>query len=600
MNPFLSAIGGTHSAPASTLASGASTGRPDAGSAKALGAAPVFRVVDPALVEARTGAGQAAERPAAGTANRADLPTGLRGAFDAFGLAPAGQTGPQGLARTLAQGGLALTPAQADGVNLLSGEDVKQVLADMGLPTSLADQITMVEIPPAKPGDRASVGILMLPETAQALGLDAGHMIVARVAPDRAAASTNATDQATMGPATGQAAKTDRTDAAADATRSDAARAEAREAHGRVDRTPEPLAGAGTGTASDSKLTFLGSLIASAAGRGDAGHGAAFAGTSPAGAGMADLAATGSGGALLSGSDAQALRIGLDGLTAGGGDAALKRLLGGGDPLGQAQTAAQTTAQTAGASGEADAQRLRQTIADLMFTPPRPVVRAVPTQGGQTGGQAGGQGYGQGQGAAVRSLTGTVQGDGAQGAQSITGMTAQQAQAGAGVLNALARGGTPARYDRQGGRAPASDQTAVQVQRAVAEGQTRFTVQLQPAELGRVAVRLEFDQGRVRANVTADRRETLDLLQRDARSLERALQDAGLETNGDSLEFTLSDDANTALETALGRRENRAGWPGPGSAARQNGADADPVTSHVIDVRDFIDPRIANGVDITV
>ncbi|WP_201240713.1 flagellar hook-length control protein FliK [Rhodothalassium salexigens] len=587
MNPFLSAIGGTHSAPASPLAPGASTGRPDAGSAKALGAAPVFRIVDPALVEARTGAGQPAERPAADTANRADLPTGLRSAFDAFCLASTRQNNPQGLTRAL---------AQADGVNLLNDEEVKQVLADMGLPTSLADQITMVEIPPAKPGDRASVGILMLPETAEALGLDAGHMIVARVAPDRAAASANATDKATMGPATGQAAKTARTDAAADATRSDTARAEAREAHGQVGRTPEPLAGAGTGAASDSKLTFLGSLIVSAAGRGDAGHGAAFAGTSPAGAGIADLTATGSGGALLSGSDAQALRIGLDGLTAGGGDAALKRLLGGGDPLGQAQTAA----QTAGASGEADAQRLRQTIADLMFTPPRPVVRAVPTQGGQTGGQAGGQGYGQGQGAAVRSLTGAVQGDGAQGAQSITGMTAQQAQAGAGVLNALARGGTPARYDRQGGRAPASDQTAVQVQRAVAEGQTRFTVQLQPAELGRVAVRLEFDQGRVRANVTADRRETLDLLQRDARSLERALQDAGLETNGDSLEFTLSDDANTALETALGRRENRAGWPGPGSAARQNGADADPMTGHVIDVRDFIDPRIANGVDITV
>jgi len=74
----------------------------------------------------------------------------------------------------------------------------------------------------------------------------------------------------------------------------------------------------------------------------------------------------------------------------------------------------------------------------------------------------------------------------------------------------------------------------------VNQGIDRIEIQLKPAALGRVDVRLEVTHdGRVTAVVAADTRETLDMLQRDARTLERALQDAGLRMNSGDLSFSM-------------------------------------------------------------
>ena len=88
--------------------------------------------------------------------------------------------------------------------------------------------------------------------------------------------------------------------------------------------------------------------------------------------------------------------------------------------------------------------------------------------------------------------------------------------------------------------APAAAQIAVHIVRAMADGVSRFSVQLQPAELGRVEVKMEIGRdGTVRAIVTADRQETVDQLSRDSRALERALQDAGLKADSQNLHFSL-------------------------------------------------------------
>jgi flagellar hook-length control protein FliK len=88
--------------------------------------------------------------------------------------------------------------------------------------------------------------------------------------------------------------------------------------------------------------------------------------------------------------------------------------------------------------------------------------------------------------------------------------------------------------------APATAQVAVHIVRAVADGVSRFNVQLQPAELGRVEVKMEISRdGAVRAMVVADRQETVDQLQRDSRALERALQEAGLKADSQNLHFSL-------------------------------------------------------------
>lgn len=87
---------------------------------------------------------------------------------------------------------------------------------------------------------------------------------------------------------------------------------------------------------------------------------------------------------------------------------------------------------------------------------------------------------------------------------------------------------------------PAVDQVAVQIQKAAAAGKDRIQIKLNPAELGRVDVKLEFQSdGGVRALVSVERPETFELLQRDARGLERALADAGFKGAQTSLSFEM-------------------------------------------------------------
>jgi flagellar hook-length control protein FliK len=74
---------------------------------------------------------------------------------------------------------------------------------------------------------------------------------------------------------------------------------------------------------------------------------------------------------------------------------------------------------------------------------------------------------------------------------------------------------------------------------AAANGVDHLRIVLEPAELGRVDVKITFDDGRISAALMVDRPETLDLLQRDSRALERALNDAGFKTDSDSLDFNL-------------------------------------------------------------
>jgi flagellar hook-length control protein FliK len=76
----------------------------------------------------------------------------------------------------------------------------------------------------------------------------------------------------------------------------------------------------------------------------------------------------------------------------------------------------------------------------------------------------------------------------------------------------------------------------------------QYRLQLDPPEMGRIEVELKFDVGnKVQAMITADKPETLNLLQRDAHALMKALQDAGFDGVGqDNLEFNLSQNQDDA------------------------------------------------------
>ncbi|MCG8596441.1 MAG: flagellar hook-length control protein FliK [Kiloniellales bacterium] len=152
------------------------------------------------------------------------------------------------------------------------------------------------------------------------------------------------------------------------------------------------------------------------------------------------------------------------------------------------------------------------------------------------------------------------------------GPAATPAVAGPGDFAGLLRG-TAA--DARGG---ANEQVAVQIRRAVATGNDRISIRLHPAELGRVQVRLEVaDDGHVRALITAERPETLDLMQRDLRGLERALQDAGLKTDPGSLSFGLQDQQGEPFQTAEEQPRGR-----PESAERRTAAEPEPAPGQTL------------------
>lgn len=129
-------------------------------------------------------------------------------------------------------------------------------------------------------------------------------------------------------------------------------------------------------------------------------------------------------------------------------------------------------------------------------------------------------------------------------------------------------GSSPAAAARAAAAPTPASQVAVQLAQAVEDGVRRLEIRLSPAELGRVEVKLDVaHDGRVLAVVAADRQDTLDLLQRDARELERALQEAGIRADGGSLSFTL-------------RQQERQAWAGSephAGGAHLDDGDASPT-----------------------
>ena len=132
-----------------------------------------------------------------------------------------------------------------------------------------------------------------------------------------------------------------------------------------------------------------------------------------------------------------------------------------------------------------------------------------------------------------------------------SGQTQQQADIHRAAQAQAAKQSTPNR--------PVAQQISVNITKAIADGLDHINIKLRPAELGRVEVRLEVgNNGKVHAQIIADKPETLDLLRNEARNLEKALQDAGFDTGSGDLSFDLrnqeqnGDGEKSGLATASG------------------------------------------------
>lgn len=138
---------------------------------------------------------------------------------------------------------------------------------------------------------------------------------------------------------------------------------------------------------------------------------------------------------------------------------------------------------------------------------------------------------------------------------------------------------------------PPGQQMAFHVQRAVQDGNDRVSIQLNPYEMGRIDVQLEIgSEGKLRAKVMVENPATLEMLQKDAKNLEKALQEAGLQTDGDSLTFSLQDSGDQAQQ-----RQDHQDQSGYGTGfASDDVEDEDPAIIAQAQIMEFgrVDVRV--------
>lgn len=139
-------------------------------------------------------------------------------------------------------------------------------------------------------------------------------------------------------------------------------------------------------------------------------------------------------------------------------------------------------------------------------------------------------------------------------------------------------------------RGSAVEQVQFQMKSLIQNGNSKMIVKLDPAEMGELEIRLETSRdGHSRMVVSVEKPQTLEMLQRDARSLLQTLADAGLKTDSGSLSFNL-------------RGENGSGG---GQQSRQSATYYPPVADdfdedmlHVVS-QDYT-AEIQHGVNISV
>lgn len=139
---------------------------------------------------------------------------------------------------------------------------------------------------------------------------------------------------------------------------------------------------------------------------------------------------------------------------------------------------------------------------------------------------------------------------------------------------------------------PATSMVAAHVSKAAQSGEAgKITLNLDPPELGRVEIRLQFGAEKtVKASLIVEKPETLLMLQRDMSALEKALQDAGLDTSGDSINYEMASEGYDFNSNREGNSQNG----GTGSGEDGENADeelemiettmtwdVDPETGHV-------------------
>lgn len=163
------------------------------------------------------------------------------------------------------------------------------------------------------------------------------------------------------------------------------------------------------------------------------------------------------------------------------------------------------------------------------------------------------------------------------------------ARVGLTATNASQQSGTDfARLLQQTNARPVVEQIAFQIRTAPQAGTSKITIQLSPAELGKVDVKMDVDRdGKTSLTITTDNKGTFDMLQRDRAGLERALADAGLKADSGDLNFNLRGE---------GQGKDEQEYAGAGSYYPATEQDEPPLLSELLTKNYTV--NLADGIDI--
>ena len=85
----------------------------------------------------------------------------------------------------------------------------------------------------------------------------------------------------------------------------------------------------------------------------------------------------------------------------------------------------------------------------------------------------------------------------------------------------------------------AVEQVKVNIIKSAVKGVDKIEIQLKPEDLGRVHIKMQISKdGKLQAEIIASRQETLDILQKEAETLQKAFNEAGFDTDNSSFSFS--------------------------------------------------------------
>jgi flagellar hook-length control protein FliK len=140
------------------------------------------------------------------------------------------------------------------------------------------------------------------------------------------------------------------------------------------------------------------------------------------------------------------------------------------------------------------------------------------------------------------------------------------------------------------------EQIKVQIDKGLAAGNDSISIQLHPQDMGRVDIKLDFQDGQVTTTVTADHPDTLQALKADAANLQQSLQDAGLNADPNAMSFQLRDGGQQQQQQGQASQ----GGNGQTLQAADTGSDEPLVSVAALNAQRAATAQAAGGVDISI